>query len=93
MINGDFIELSVADNGTGIEPKILPRIFDPFFTTKEQGEGTGLGLSTVSGSVHRANGHILVESNVTEPNQGTTFRLLFPLISNDQTIENSTISV
>lgn len=83
VINGDFIELSVADNGTGIEPKILPRIFDPFFTTKEQGEGTGLGLSTVSGSVHRANGHILVESNVTEPNQGTTFRLLFPLSSND----------
>ena len=93
VINGDFIELSMADNGTGIEPKIFPRLFDPFFTTKEQGEGTGLGLSTVSGSVHRANGHILIESNVTEPNRGTTFRLLFPLISNDQTIENSTISV
>jgi len=78
-IKGDFIELSVSDNGTGIEQHIINRIFDPFFTTKQQGEGTGLGLSTLSGIVHHSNGHILVYSNTTQPNQGTTFKLLFPL--------------
>ena len=76
---GDFVELNVADNGTGIKPEIIYRIFDPFFTTKEQGEGTGLGLSAVSGIVHHSNGHILIESNLTPPNQGTKFRLLFPI--------------
>jgi signal transduction histidine kinase len=80
-LESDFIELSVSDNGTGIEDEIMKRIFDPFFTTKEQGEGTGLGLSAVSGMVHRAGGHILIDSNLTEPNRGTMFRLLFPLVS------------
>ena len=79
MIEGDFIELCVADNGTGIDPKIISRLFDPFFTTKPQGEGTGLGLSAVSGIVHKSHGHLLVESNQSEFNQGTTFRLFFPL--------------
>jgi signal transduction histidine kinase len=79
-IAGDFLELSVSDNGTGIEPQIMSRIFDPFFTTKQQGEGTGLGLSTLSGIVHHSNGHILVCSNTTQPNQGTTFKLLFPIL-------------
>lgn len=54
MIEGDFIELCVADNGTGIDLKIISRLFDPFFTTKPQGEGTGLGLSAVSGIVHQS---------------------------------------
>ena len=79
MIEGDFIELCVADNGTGIEPTIIGRLFDPFFTTKPQGEGTGLGLSAVSGIVHKSSGHLLVESNQTEFNHGTTFKLLFPI--------------
>ena len=74
-LTGTFSELNLSDNGTGIEPQIISRIFDPFFTTKEQGEGTGLGLSTLSGMVHSANGHILVDSVLGE---GTTFRLLFP---------------
>ena len=78
-MTGNFIELNVSDNGTGIEPKVISRMFDPFFTTKKQGEGTGLGLSTVSGMVHSSGGHILVDSNITEPDQGTTFRLLFPI--------------
>ena len=79
MIEGDFIELCVADNGTGIDPKIISRLFDPFFTTKPQGEGTGLGLSAVSGIVHKSSGHLLLESNQTEFNHGTTFKLLFPI--------------
>ncbi len=79
-LQGEFIELSVADNGTGIEQEVITHIFDPFFTTKPVGEGTGLGLSTVSGMVHKADGHIVIESNTTEPNQGTSFKLLFSLI-------------
>ena len=78
-LESEFIELSVVDNGTGIDEKVLENIFDPFFTTKKLGEGTGLGLATVSGMVHEAQGHIVVESRMTEPNRGTTFRLLFPL--------------
>lgn len=79
MFDGELIELRVSDTGTGIDQKAIDHIFDPFFTTKEAGEGTGLGLSTVSGMVHEAQGHIKVESKTTEPNQGTVFRLFFPL--------------
>ena len=74
-LDGNFIELSVSDNGTGIEPQTIIRMFDPFFTTKKVGEGTGLGLSTVSGMVHHSHGHILVDSTL---GKGTAFRLLFP---------------
>ncbi len=77
-LEGDFIELSISDTGTGIGQKVIDHIFDPFFTTKPVGEGTGLGLSTVSGMVHEAHGHITIESKTTAPNTGTTFRLLFP---------------
>ncbi|MEI7841278.1 MAG: ATP-binding protein [Methylococcaceae bacterium] len=79
VIDGDFIQLSIADNGTGIEPTIISRIFDPFFTTKSQGEGAGLGLSVVVGLVAKSGGHILVESNQSKFNHGTEFKLLFPM--------------
>ena len=71
ILEGDFIELSISDTGTGIDQKVIDHIFDPFFTTKPVGEGTGLGLSTVSGMVHDAGGHIIVQSNTTEPNLAT----------------------
>lgn len=73
--SGKFVEISVSDDGAGIDPVVVDRIFEPFFTTKEVGEGTGLGLSVIAGVVHNADGHILLESKVGE---GTTFRLLFP---------------
>ena len=78
-LDGNFIELSITDNGTGIAPHVIKRMFDPFFTTKPQGEGTGLGLSTVIGMVHSSHGHVVIESKCSAPNQGTTFRLLFPI--------------
>ena len=79
IMNGNFIELAVTDNGTGIDPKHIRRIFDPFFTTKPVGEGTGLGLSTTMGLVHSANGHIMIDSGLTGISKGTSFKLLFPV--------------
>jgi two-component system NtrC family sensor kinase len=74
-INGSFIKLRVSDNGCGMDSGTLAKIFDPFFTTKPVGDGVGLGLSVVSGIVHQACGHILVDSKLGE---GTTFKLFLP---------------
>jgi signal transduction histidine kinase len=72
----DRVLLTIADDGPGIPPDVLPRIFDPFFTTKDVGEGSGLGLSIVHGIIERHGGHIDVDSH---PGQGTKFSLSFPL--------------
>lgn len=72
---GQFVVLTVADTGCGMQPATRERIFEPFFTTKDVGKGTGLGLSTVYGMVQRSGGLVRVEST---PGQGSTFRLLFP---------------
>jgi signal transduction histidine kinase/CheY-like chemotaxis protein/HAMP domain-containing protein len=73
---GDYIRLTVADQGEGIDQEVLPRIFEPFFTTKEFGKGTGLGLAMVYGIVKSHKGFIIVSST---PGQGTVFAVHLPL--------------
>ncbi len=72
---GDFVEVAVADTGTGIAPENLAKVFDPFFTTKAPGEGTGLGLSMVHGFAGQSGGTAEIESQL---GQGTTVRLRLP---------------
>ncbi|MCL1981318.1 MAG: PAS domain S-box protein [Proteobacteria bacterium] len=72
---GDYIVLTVADNGCGIAPELLDKIYEPFFTTKDL-FGTGLGLATVYGIVQQNAGIIEVES---KPAQGTTFFIYLPV--------------
>lgn len=71
-----WVCLTVADNGTGIAPEMMPHIFEPFFTTKAPGRGTGLGLSQVYGIVQRHGGLIDIQS---EKGTGTTARIYLPV--------------
>jgi CheY-like chemotaxis protein len=71
---GNYIELSIADTGAGMEPEVLARAFEPFFTTKEVGKGTGLGLSMVYGMARQSGGAARIES---APGKGTAVKLLF----------------
>ncbi len=72
---GDYVEIEIADDGSGIPQAILERIFDPFFSTKEVGKGTGLGLSMVFGFIKQSGGGIKVAS---EEGRGTIFKLYLP---------------
>ncbi|MEM1300365.1 MAG: ATP-binding protein [Pseudomonadota bacterium] len=72
---GEYVEIGVSDCGTGIDPQVIDKVFDPFFTTKAQGEGTGLGLSTVYGIVKQSGGYIYVENQVRG---GARFTILLP---------------
>jgi PAS domain S-box-containing protein len=74
---GDYLKLTIADTGHGMDEQTMQRIFDPYFTTKESGKGTGLGLAVVYGIVGSHKGAIQVNS---EPDKGTTFELFFPCI-------------
>jgi nitrogen-specific signal transduction histidine kinase/ActR/RegA family two-component response regulator len=78
---GNYVILSVKDNGSGMTPDVMARMFEPFFTTKPSGKGTGLGLATSQAIARDSNGVILVEST---PDVGTSFELLLPMV--DETV-------
>lgn len=73
--SGDYVELSVTDNGVGMDEATLARAFEPFFTTKPPGEGTGLGLATLHGIVRRHGGSVIARSTV---GRGTTVTVWIP---------------
>ena len=75
VISGDWVELSIQDDGPGIDEHLLPHLFEPFFTTKDIGKGTGMGLAVVLGIMKRAGGHVVLDQN---KDCGAKFRLLFP---------------
>jgi PAS domain S-box-containing protein len=74
-VAGDYVMLSVKDNGCGMSHEAMSHLFEPFFTTKASGKGTGLGLPMVYGIVSQNNGFLEVSS---KPEGGTTIRIFLP---------------
>src|SRR5262249_47578425 len=74
---GDYVVISVTDNGVGMSDEVKAHLFEPFFTTKEEGHASGLGLATSYGIIRQSGGHIEIESR---PKKGTTVRIYFPKV-------------
>ncbi len=79
LVAGNYVKISIQDQGCGISPENLPRIFDPYFSTKQRGfqKGMGLGLSLCDTIISKHGGAITVES---KPGHGTTFHVLIPAV-------------
>ena len=86
---GTYVQISVADQGTGIDQEILDHVFEPFFTTKEVGKGSGLGLAQVYGFIRSAAGFVAIDS---ERGIGTTVQLFLPC-SNERLSDQHATSV
>lgn len=86
---GEYVQITVEDNGEGIPEDKINRIFDPFYTTKEKGKGTGLGLAMVFGIIKNHNGSIEVKS---KEGQGTSFIIYLPSLNQKQDLSLNKLS-
>lgn len=77
----NYVRLSIADTGCGMDSSVMEHVFEPFFTTKDVDKGTGLGLATVHGVVVSHQSFLCVESTV---GQGTSFHIYFPIVTGAQ---------
>ncbi len=82
---GDYLCISVKDDGPGIAEEIKEHIFEPFYTTKSVGSGTGLGLATVFGAVKQNGGFIRFQS---EEGDGTEFQIYLPRVAENLYVES-----
>jgi CheY-like chemotaxis protein len=91
---GRYTWMSVSDTGTGISQELQAKIFEPFFTTKDHGQGTGLGLAAVYGTIKQLDGYIDLAS---EPGRGSTFMIHIPVtaqkVSNEPRVTPTAASV
>ncbi len=81
---GDYVTVSITDDGAGMEPEVAEHAFEPFYTTKHVGQGTGLGLSTVYGFVKQSKGYVTLASTLGE---GTCVRLYLPKLKESGVVQ------
>ena len=87
ITHGEYVQISVTDNGIGMSKETQEKVFEPFFTTKEVGKGTGMGLASVYGTIKSHGGAVNIYSEI---NHGTTMTVYLPLLTGDTNTNNET---